>query len=282
MASYQLIWERLYLSIILGQAKRNFGLKLQPLHRRIFWILMVLMGIIILVLNDVFGERDAFIVISLLYFILLAISAVIWTFRQARIILELRREKNKTELMHLRSQVNPHFFFNMLNNLYGWTEKDPKVAQQLILKLSEMMRYSIYQGEEDTVPIEDEIAYLDNYVELHQMRYHKEIEVIFVKAIAEKGIRIMPLLFINLLENAFKHGVENLREGAYVHMRLAAVTKKVEFEITNNFESDNSGQEEGIGIKNLKRRLELAYPKKHTFEINKKDKEFQVKMSISL
>ena len=114
------------------------------------------------------------------------------------------------------------FFFNTLNNLYGLINKDPEQAGELVLELSELMRYSIYDGQKDRVPLIQEVEYLERYVNLHKMRYQKLIDVRFNKHIQDEAAPIMPLLFIILLENAFKHGVEKLRDSAYVHININA------------------------------------------------------------
>jgi len=182
--------------------------------------------------------------------------------------------------MHLQSQVNPHFFFNMLNNLYGWVDKDTQKAKILILKLSDMMRYSIYEGEKETVSLSEEMVYLEHYIELHKMRYHKAIDVQFDYQIKDEDYQIMPLLFIILLENAFKHGVENLRKNAYVHIQMKASNHKVHFEIENNFDPSENAKSGGIGLKNLKRRLELVYPKKHDLSYSTVDNVYKAELKI--
>lgn len=128
------------------------------------------------------------------------------------------------------------------------------------------MRYSIYEGEKDTVTIQEEIDFLKNYIELHKMRYHKEISVDFICAVDENR-KVVPLPFIILLENAFKHGVENLRRNTYIKMSLVSSKKEICFTIENNYEKVEN--QSGIGLKNLKRRLELIYPNQHelTFSI---------------
>jgi LytS/YehU family sensor histidine kinase len=207
--------------------------------------------------------------------------AIYWILKNIKSIIRLKNEKTKTELMHLKSQVNPHFFFNMLNNLYGLVGKDAKKAQELILKLSDMMRYSIYDGEKDTVLLSEEITYLKNYIELHKMRYHKTIDIQFNIDIKDNDYEISPLLFIILLENAFKHGVENLRENTYVRINLVAHNDEVIFEIENNFDSSEDNHEAGIGLKNLKRRLEIIYPKKYNFTVTKTDTIYKAKLNIT-
>jgi len=145
-----------------------------------------------------------------------------------------------------------------------------------------MMRYSIYDGEKDTVLLSEEITYLKNYIALHKMRYHKAIDVQFNMDIKDNDYEISPLLFIILLENAFKHGVENLREHAFIRIHLEAHNNIVNFEIENNFEVNEENQEAGIGLKNLKRRLELVYPKNHNLTISKTNNIYNAKLNITL
>jgi LytS/YehU family sensor histidine kinase len=254
-------------------AKKLFSLKL-------FRISLIIIGIIIIVFNDAFGDNEPFVVFAFFYFIVLFVSILYWIFRQIKSIINLKNEKAKTELLHLKSQVNPHFFFNMLNNLYGLVDKDSKKAQELILKLSDMMRYSIYEGQKETVLLSQEIIYLQNYIELHKMRYHKKIDVVFNQHINE-DYTIMPLLFIILLENAFKHGVENLRENAYVHINIKSENNEVSFDIENNFDQTVTNEQKGIGLENLKRRLELVYPKNHILMFSENNNVFKAQLIIS-
>lgn len=248
--------------------------------KRFYNIALILIGLILVIFNDALGKSEGFEEFIALYFLILFVTIANWIFKQIKSLIRLKNEKAKTELMHLKSQVNPHFFFNMLNNLYGLVDKDSKKAQELILKLSDMMRYSIYDGEKDRVLLSEEITYLENYIELHKMRYHKAIDIQFNIETNDADYEIMPLLFIILLENAFKHGVENLRENAYVHVNLVAHTNEVTFEIENNFEEVQDNLETGIGLKNLKRRLELVYPKKHTLTIYKTDTIYNATLNI--
>ncbi len=209
------------------------------------------------------GDYDPIIgVVVITYYVGLFGLGVFWFTKQLIALSRLNNETSKAELMLLKSQVNPHFFFNMLNNLYGLVGRDAKKAQELILKLSDMMRYSIYEGANSLVTLKEEVDYLKNYIELHKMRYHKKIDIRFDCQI-EKDYKVVPLLFIILLENAFKHGVERLGDGAYVHVKIVALNNEIQFTVENNFDSAENSKGPGIGLKNLKRRLELAYPKEH-------------------
>ncbi|MFT6705849.1 MAG: two-component system sensor histidine kinase AlgZ [Flavobacteriales bacterium] len=258
----------------------------------IFVAITALVPMLIVSYKVIFTEKNAVTltfnsnleILVILYYLLVMLAGIFgfvyWVVKQIKSIVQLKKEKTKAELMHLKAQVNPHFFFNMLNNLYGWVDKDSEKAKELILKLSDMMRYSIYEGQKDWVTLKDEIDFLTNFVELHKMRYHKKIEVDFIVEVADENIKVMPLLFIILLENAFKHGVESLRDNAYVELRLKANEQELFFEVKNNFENQE-GNGQGIGLKNLKRRLELVYPNRYKLEVFCKSNVYTAQLTLA-
>lgn len=248
---------------------------------RLFRIALILTGLIIVFFNDTFGKIEGFIEFLFLYFITVCIALAQWLFVNIRFIIRLKNEKAKTELMHLQSQVNPHFFFNMLNNLYGLVDKDSKQAKQLILKLSDMMRYSIYEGQKEYVTLAQEIEFIRNFVALHQMRYHKKVDIQLEVELEDEQLKIMPLLFIILVENAFKHGVEVLRDNAFVRITICSTKKKLRLSVQNNFDKEEQG-EGGIGLANLSRRLALAYPKKHQLSYTVEQDTYTATLSLSL
>jgi len=257
--------------------------KIKRLPSWTFWTVMALSGIIIIIFNDLFGESDGFVIFGMLYFILLFVAVVRWIFTQIRSIISLKRDKTKMEMLHLKSQVNPHFFFNTLNNLYGLVDKHPKAAQNLILKLSDLMRYSIYEGQADWVPLEDEITYLKNYVEIQQDRYHKNVDIEFQLSLEENKFNIMPLLLILLVENAFKHGVEKLIKDAFVKIEIIASNGEIKFQIENNYDLEEENEQNvatGIGLKNLKRRLEIGYKQNFSLSTKKENGVYQAKLVL--
>ena len=279
----------IYLLLFISVQLRNYYLKKKkaaPLSKSFINKLAFFAFVIgfwrIIIMIEEYGDSDALVIVAFVYFPVLFFLITRWIFKQTKSILTLKNEKAKTELMHLKSQVNPHFFFNMLNNLYGWVDKDPVKAKKLIISLSEMMRYSIYEGEKDSVSLNEEVVYLQQYIELHRMRYRKEIDIQFAIETSENSVFIMPLLFIILLENAFKHGVENLRENAFVHIKMVTNDKQVVFEIKNNFDPKETSKVPGIGIQNLKRRLELVYPKKHVLTLESNDDIYAAKLTIDI
>lgn len=231
-------------------------------------------------LSDENQDLEAIATLGMFAFTLVVV--IPWLIWKIRSLIQLKNEKAQTELLHLKSQVNPHFFFNTLNNLYALVDKDSEKARAMILKLSDMMRYSIYEGQKDWVSLEQEIEYLKNYIELHRMRYHKDINVFFNLDIQEEGYKVMPLLFIILLENAFKHGIEKLRDDAYIRMNIIANDRLLNFSIENNFDARELLKEPGIGLKNLKRRLELVYPKKHYLTLSDSNGVYKAQLSLKI
>lgn len=209
------------------------------------------------------------------------IFVALWAYEQWRWLTTLKADKAKAELAMLKIQINPHFFFNTLNNLYGLAVEKSDQAPEVILKLSDMMRYTIYEGKEDYVFLADEVNYLENYIDLHKIRYQTNVDIRFTKQISG-DFKVAPLLFIILLENAFKHGVERMTEGAFVYLDLKAEQNQITFSIENNFEEATTKQSTGIGLENLRKRLEHMYPKQHQLEIEKKASIYKAQLIINL
>lgn len=220
-------------------------------------------------------EKEIKIILSTPFLVLL----LSWFYQQWKWLKTIESKKAKAELALLKSQINPHFFFNTLNNLYGLTVEKSDDAPNVILKLSDIMRYTIYMGKEDFVPLKEEIEYLKNYIELHKIRYHKSVDINFTHS-DESDYLIAPLLFIIPLENAFKHGVERLTEDAYIHMNLKTEDGIIHFEIENNFETQETKNTIGIGLDNLKQRLKLLYPNKHKTQIEVNEDIYKLSLKI--
>ena len=218
-----------------------------------------------------------------LFLLPIPVLVMLWFYEQWKWFRTLKAEKAEAELALLRSQINPHFFFNTLNNLYSLVVHQSDKAPEVILKLSDMMRYTIYEGKKDKVSLKEEIEYLQGYIDLHKIRYQKEVDIRF-NAPAETELQLAPLLFIVPLENAFKHGVESLRGGAYIHVCIKADDKKrkITFSISNNFEDQDKQPEKGIGLENLRKRLELLYPDQHQIDIVKGENEFKITLQLDM
>ena len=208
------------------------------------------------------------------------IGFCLWIYDQWKWVKSMKAGKREAELGLLRSQINPHFFFNTLNNLYALTITKSEQAPEVILKLSDMMRYTIYEGAKETVKLLDEITYLENYIELHKIRYKKSVEISFSHSV-DTSLTVAPLMFIILLENAFKHGIESLAENAYIHIDLYEDGKFICFDIENNFDPNDQNESTGIGLDNLKKRLSLLYNEKHVYTVEVTDSVYKTKLKIS-
>ena len=208
------------------------------------------------------------------------IGFCLWIYDQWIWVKSMKAGKREAELSLLRSQINPHFFFNTLNNLYALTITKSEQAPEVILKLSDMMRYTIYEGEKEKVKLLDEITYLENYIELHKIRYKKSVEISFNHSV-DTSLTVAPLMFIILLENAFKHGIESLSENAFIHIDLYEDKKFICFDIENNFDPNDENDSNGIGLDNLKKRLSLLYKEKHEYTVDVTDNVYKTKLKLS-
>ena len=214
-----------------------------------------------------------------------------WGMAQWKLVKQLQNERTNAQLMHLKSQVNPHFLFNTLNNLYGLALEKSDQTPELILKLSDMLRYTIYQGQKDQVLLRDEVNYLEDFIKLQQIRYHKPVNIIFEHEVSQSNFKISPLLLLILLENAYKHGVEQLTDQAYIAIKLEIIEQSLIFNIENNFDLADSFDLEdesehttdsGIGLVNLKTRLALIYPASHQLEITSQQGVYRARLEIEL
>lgn len=174
---------------------------------------------------------------------------------------ESEAARAKAELYNLRSQINPHFLLNTLNNIYALTAIDQERAQDAIQQLSKMLRHMLYDNQESSVALSDELQFLENYISLMKIRLSANVDVTFTHNVDVPGVRIAPLIFISLIENAFKHGISPT-EQSFVHIEINATDHEINCRIENSnhpkSNQDRSGH--GIGLNQVQRRLDLAYP----------------------
>jgi two-component system LytT family sensor kinase len=184
---------------------------------------------------------------------------------------ELQTESMQSELRFLRSQINPHFLFNTLNNLYALTLKKSDKAPEIVLKLSEMMRYMLYECNERRVFLSKEVSYIRNYLDLERLRQGRNMDISFEVNGNVSNQKIAPLMFIPFLENSFKHGASNHLSDGFVHIKLDLEDNKVHLFIENSkpeIPVRHSGKKSGgIGLVNVKRRLKLLYPEQYRLKI---------------
>ena len=191
----------------------------------------------------------------------------------------------QSELKNLRSQINPHFLLNTLNNIYALTAIDQNRAQNAIQQLSKMLRHLLYDNQEREVTLTDEMQFIENYIALMKIRLSQNVDVTFHRQVALPGIKVAPLIFISLIENAFKHGVSPV-EPSFVHISITATEHDITCQIENSnhpkSRDDRSGH--GIGLSQVQRRLELSYPGRYTWEkgVNKEGNIYTSTIHIQL
>ncbi|MBM3415223.1 MAG: GHKL domain-containing protein [Bacteroidetes bacterium] len=220
------------------------------------------------------------------FFLVIAGAAVklVFDYRQLQQrMAETAKEKAEAELNFLKSQINPHFVFNSLNSVYFLINKDNSDARNALHKFSEILRYQLYEMNGEKVPVEKEIRYLKDYMDLQQLRKDDKYAVEFHCADSVKGFSIEPLLLIPLVENAFKH-ISHHRNGRnYVEVKMQRENGQFLFTVKNSKEHQPTTESHGgIGLQNVKRRLELLYPGKHDFKVSETAVVFTVSLNIRL
>ncbi|WP_047245320.1 sensor histidine kinase [Maribacter thermophilus] len=222
--------------------------------------------------------------ISIAYVIATLIETFLFIQRKDEEIIINKNEALQTELKLLKSQINPHFLFNALNNIYALSAIDSSRTQQSISYLSDMLRYVLYECDHEIVPLQKEVDYIENYVKLFSLKSSKSYPITTKFHIEAPSINIAPMILIPFVENALKHSNIEKITGTFVHIKLHADSKMIDFEIENSKPSsiivkDGVG---GIGIENVKKRLAILYPDSHQLTINETSELFKVNLKLEL
>lgn len=195
---------------------------------------------------------------------------------------EREAENLKTELSFLRTQISPHFMFNVLNNIVALARKNSDQVEPSLLKLSSIMRYFLYENSKNAIPLEKEIDYLKNYIELQEQRFGQKTIVQFAVGTIDASYQIEPMLLIPFVENAFKHGI--IQNGS-ICVSVEATKGMLNFAVKNRYRNIGSAQKDetsGIGLSNVRRRLDLLYANRHALKIEDKDEKFVVSLQLKL
>ena len=195
-------------------------------------------------------------------------------------ILQTQLQLKKQELSMLKMQIHPHFLFNSLNTIYGFALKKADEAPEMILKLSNLLDYILYQIEKPTVSLENEINHLEDYISLEKLRFHDTLEVNLIKGDDISEMYIAPMLLIPFVENSFKHGA--IIDGSLAIMIAVKRNSEMLFFEVENSVLEKTNDSTGIGLENIKKRLEMLYPNAYTLEINRTDKLFKVQLAINI
>lgn len=213
--------------------------------------------------------------------LLTIVSSILWAAYNR--LKQAESEKLSAQIASLKSQINPHFLFNTLNNIYATAIDTSPKAADMVDKLSEMMRYTMKDTQQDVVLLEDEINYVNNFIELQKLRLDRSVKLEYHSFENIPALQIAPMLLIPFIENAFKHGV-NSEQKSHIKIDLAINKTELQLSVVNNkvnVQQDIS-ERSGLGINNTWHRLNLIYPSKHLLVINDTEKEFSVSLHINL
>ena len=228
----------------------------------------------------------------LIHFLVLSIAYVLATFVETFLLAQKKEEetiRNKnenlqTELKLLKSQINPHFLFNSLNNIYALSVTNSDKTQQGISTLSNMLRYVLYECEQAFVPLGKEVDYIKDYLAMYVLKSSKIYPIQTDFRIKNNAVLVAPMLFIPFVENALKHGNLEKITDAFLKISIFSDDKKINFEIENSLPKEPLHQDHvgGIGLENVRKRLDILYPKKHTLKIQKEATSFKVQLQIDI
>jgi two-component system LytT family sensor kinase len=239
-------------------------------------------------LDKSFDFRKHLFFCTFIFLFILACSIAYKTIRDKVIADNLAKEKEneylKTELSLLRSQVSPHFMFNVLNNMVALARKQSDLLEPSLIKLSSLMRYMLYETDEEKVSLEKETEYLQSYIDLQRQRFSKKVIINVNMQTTDRLYDIEPMLLIPFVENAFKHGT-GMIEQAQIDIDLKAVNNKLQFTVSNNYDPSSvevKDKASGIGLTNVQRRLDLLYPNHHNLQITRENEKFIVSLQIDL
>ncbi|MDX1912338.1 MAG: histidine kinase [Saprospiraceae bacterium] len=214
-----------------------------------------------------------------------ALSARMYFRQQAMQLREnqLRAEKSEAELKALKGQLHPHFLFNTINNLYALARVKSSKTAPVALKLAQLLRYVLYESQHPVVPLEQEIRLLEDYIELEKLRFDDDrLQVVCNVSLDQPRLEIAPLLLLPLVENAFKHGASEQRTAAFVFLDIRQHDRRLEVVVRNSLPEEKTEKPAGIGLQNLRRQLELLYPRAHELSIRESKTEFEAVMTLQI
>ncbi len=245
-------------------------------------------SIIEILTNPLYLFSIYFPAVYLTAFVMLVVKLIKESFEEKHRLEVLQKEKVASELKFLKAQINPHFLFNTLNNLYALTLAKSDVAPKVVVKLSELLDYILYDCSEPKILLKKEVELIRNYIDLELLRYNEQqVEVIFNYTIEKEGSQIPPMILLSFIENAFKHGLTTHPRDAKVHIELIVIDKVLSFSVFNTKPINPAIPEmqknrSGIGANNIKRQLDINYPNKYELKIEDLEKEFKIFLRIDL
>lgn len=214
--------------------------------------------------------------------IAVAIKLIKMWYENEKRVSEMEKTKLESELKMLKDQVNPHFMFNTLNNLYGLIGKNPIHAQESVLRLSRIMHHMLYESNHDRIPVRQEIRCIRDYIELEKLRYSQNLSISLNVNDDVLDLSIVPLTIFPFVENSFKHGASEIIEQAWINIDFSTFKNSFVFKIENGKGPKVASHSKGIGLSNVKRRLELIYGRDHSLQVIDGTETFLIILKISL
>lgn len=201
-------------------------------------------------------------------------------YNQEKNLREMEKEKFSAEMGLLKAQINPHFFFNTLNSLYALTLKGSDKASKVVLRLSELMHYMLYEARAEKVLLKDELSHLENYISIEQMRFADRLDLSFQYSGDITGKMIAPLLLLPFVENAFKHGIAE--DAGWITINLKVIGRQLFLKVENSYPKNQKKSGHGLGLINVKRRLELTYPDSYDLKLLQNNEIFEANLKLEL
>jgi len=222
---------------------------------------------------------------AMLFFILLpgTVRSLYRAYENGRDNELARRKQTESELQLLKAQLNPHFLFNVLNSIYALTLRKSDLAPDVVLKLSDILRYLLYDSNQKEMPLQKEIQVMNDYIDLERIRISPSHRITVQAEVDNGAYQLAPGVLLTIVENAVKHGLDSVAENGYIDIIIKARHGVLEFSCSNNYKTPKikltSG---GIGLSNIRKRLELVYPGRHTLKITDENQLFGLFLSVNL
>ena len=256
-------------------------------NKKILLYSVLLIPTTVFVLYCIDNHTLAYSIVFLSNFVAYGITGSLFRFfvdwlNKDKIQLQLSRQNLQSELALLRTQINPHFLFNSLHNIDTLILVNPEKASDSLIKLSDLMRYTLYDADTEFIELSKEIDYINKYINLQELRLTNKNLITFTVDGSVESVKVAPMLFISFIENAFKHATDKDAE-AGISIQFKITEHRIIFNVTNAFDATKNmvkDKTSGIGLENVKRRLQLIYPDSHKLEISTKDNRYKVELTI--
>jgi sensor histidine kinase YesM len=276
--------------------KRYFGFFIRTVFTILASFYLGTMAIFMMLFFFIYGDGpqmdpstvDVYFLAVGMYFVIMAAVVIklfkLW-YEKHQKERKLEKEKLQAELNMLKSQIHPHFLFNTLNNIYSLSLQKSDAAPEMLVKLSEILHYILYECNGPFVPLEKEVTLLKNYLALEKIRYDRRLELDWTVPDELPSIDLAPMILLPFVENAFKHGASKMRDKASIKIELAIEEKKLEFRVINTKPVakmiSKEKEEHGLGLSNVRQRLEMIYPANHRLEIQEEEATYSVYLFIN-